>query len=240
MAAATAVFGTAELSEMILLHLPMRDLLRVQRVDKDINAVISGSKALRRKLFFESAPGGPLTHFLNRNGTISSYSSGERAIYKKRVRNLPEGMEEAMKFDEMWHKGKDAPGVPVPVELNPVFAYAMREVERAMMAGNFTQASLPSSWRRPEASWRRMKMTQPSTEFTLFIQYWSVRVSKTVATLPVRPDTDLGQLVDTIYERPYIDSIKKSVKSFIKRKTLRDIHFVPAFSYLWDLARWKS
>ena len=46
----------AEVLEMILLHLPMRDLLLSQRVSKQFKGVIEGSKGLQQALFFSPDP----------------------------------------------------------------------------------------------------------------------------------------------------------------------------------------
>lgn len=53
MAAAQRVFGTVELLEATLLHLDIRTLLLSQRVSRQFNAVINGSKKLRQVLYFE-------------------------------------------------------------------------------------------------------------------------------------------------------------------------------------------
>lgn len=50
--AATRVFGIPELAEMILLHLPMRDLLLAQRVCSHWRTSIEGSPKIQRALFF--------------------------------------------------------------------------------------------------------------------------------------------------------------------------------------------
>ena len=50
---------TLELLEMTLLFLPMRSLLRAQRVSKHFNALMENSISIQRALFFEPAP---LTH----------------------------------------------------------------------------------------------------------------------------------------------------------------------------------
>ncbi|KJX95619.1 hypothetical protein TI39_contig4100g00022 [Zymoseptoria brevis] len=50
--AASNVFGTAELLELILLDVDMRTLLLGQRVSKDFNNTITSSPSLQEKLFF--------------------------------------------------------------------------------------------------------------------------------------------------------------------------------------------
>lgn len=50
------VFDIAELLEMVLFNLPMVDLLRSQRVNKQFKSMIDGSEKLQRALFFLPAP----------------------------------------------------------------------------------------------------------------------------------------------------------------------------------------
>lgn len=49
-------FAAVELLEMILLHLEMRDLLRIQRVSKHWKAVLKNSPSLQRKMFLGFVP----------------------------------------------------------------------------------------------------------------------------------------------------------------------------------------
>ncbi|CAK1366925.1 hypothetical protein CB0940_10286 [Cercospora beticola] len=51
MAAATAVFDTAELLEAILLQLPLADILRAQRIDRTFHDAIKKSPSVQRALF---------------------------------------------------------------------------------------------------------------------------------------------------------------------------------------------
>ncbi|PPJ58259.1 hypothetical protein CBER1_08272 [Cercospora berteroae] len=53
MAAAAAVFDTAELLETILLQLPMRDIVRAQCVDRTFRDTIKESPSLQRALFLK-------------------------------------------------------------------------------------------------------------------------------------------------------------------------------------------
>ncbi|TKA70606.1 hypothetical protein B0A55_06712 [Friedmanniomyces simplex] len=53
MAACTATTDTVELLETIILHLPLRDILVLQRVSKQWQAVIQGSRKVKRALFLE-------------------------------------------------------------------------------------------------------------------------------------------------------------------------------------------
>ncbi|CZT16477.1 uncharacterized protein RCC_02320 [Ramularia collo-cygni] len=50
--ASNKVFGTTELLEDILLHLPLQDILKMQRVSKLSNAVIKSSPKIQRVIFF--------------------------------------------------------------------------------------------------------------------------------------------------------------------------------------------
>jgi hypothetical protein len=56
MAAATQVFDTTELLEIILYELPTKDLLFAQRISKQTKAVIDNSTKLQQALFFKPVP----------------------------------------------------------------------------------------------------------------------------------------------------------------------------------------
>lgn len=51
--AAAKTFGVPELLEMILVRLPMKGLLFIQRVSKDFRASVTSSKRLQERLFFQ-------------------------------------------------------------------------------------------------------------------------------------------------------------------------------------------
>ncbi|EMC91526.1 hypothetical protein BAUCODRAFT_38636 [Baudoinia panamericana UAMH 10762] len=53
MSASAKVFGTVDLREQILLELPFRDLLLVQRTRKCILGIIQGSRQIQQALFLE-------------------------------------------------------------------------------------------------------------------------------------------------------------------------------------------
>jgi hypothetical protein len=54
--AAHQVLGITELLEQVLANLPYADVIRLLRVSKHINAVIQGSMALRKILWFDVDP----------------------------------------------------------------------------------------------------------------------------------------------------------------------------------------
>ncbi|CZT23081.1 uncharacterized protein RCC_08791 [Ramularia collo-cygni] len=56
MSSAARVFGTAELTEMILLHLPNKSILGATRACTAFAAAYKTSKSIRRKLFMEDCP----------------------------------------------------------------------------------------------------------------------------------------------------------------------------------------
>lgn len=66
MAASEHVFATVELLETVLLKLPIRDLLLVQRTNKQWQAVITGSKKVQRALFFEPVTSSPISLLLSK------------------------------------------------------------------------------------------------------------------------------------------------------------------------------
>lgn len=65
MAAAKKVFSNYELTEHILLHLPLRRLLLAHRINKTTSDVVTSSLKIRRALFLE-ASAAPLRSFSNK------------------------------------------------------------------------------------------------------------------------------------------------------------------------------
>lgn len=64
--AAFKVFHTIELVECILLQLPIRDVLQIQRVSKTCCGTVLGSIKLQRALFLEPMPQEPDSDLLSR------------------------------------------------------------------------------------------------------------------------------------------------------------------------------
>jgi len=55
-----AAFGTPEILEQILLELPIKDILLVQRVNKTFHATVTDSPRLQQAVFLKPVPGKPL------------------------------------------------------------------------------------------------------------------------------------------------------------------------------------
>lgn len=67
----------------------------------------------------------------------------------------------------MWHSATN-PGVPVPVQSNPVLYALVDELDRSFR--KTPRMTLPPAWARPEASWRRMLICQPLIQTTMIFE----------------------------------------------------------------------
>ena len=74
------VLGVAELLEMNLLELPMKDLVLAQRIYHFWNAVINGSESIRWALFFESGAAADATHDAPLVRSDRHYYPGNRCV----------------------------------------------------------------------------------------------------------------------------------------------------------------
>ncbi|KAK3657598.1 hypothetical protein LTR56_002373 [Elasticomyces elasticus] len=139
MAAAAAVADTAELTEMILLQLPLLDILMAQRVNRTWQQLITTSPDLQRALFFRAVDGNML---VEHPGTALSHATGGKADVLSPV---PHGCREVTISD-------------ASVIMNPFLSCSIP------LKGNH----VPECWKtidqrglRGNASWRRMLLSQP-------------------------------------------------------------------------------
>jgi hypothetical protein len=140
MSARDQVLALPELLELILLEVPMRDLLLVQRECKTWQNAAQ-SKLIQRKLFFQ--PMG-LEEVLLRLESIEDDSEDHRTQYK-------------------WTRpGLHLHSKPIRIYRNPVFWGLASKMAKTSQSFYETLSLLPEPWQRPEASWRAMLITQPS------------------------------------------------------------------------------
>jgi hypothetical protein len=132
-AAVKAVLSRPELLEAILIYLSMTDLLvHAQLVNKDFHSAITSFPSLRRKLFFSSIP-------------VVGASSGEFTYHKDWELNpllsnkfLPFFRQDSKSFRDFWSD----------------------IVSLRQMDWNSSKEKI-TTYKRREASWRRMLLTQP-------------------------------------------------------------------------------
>lgn len=133
-----AVFETYEILETILHKLPIKDILFAQRVCKSFKEVIARSRRLQRALFFEQ---------------VSPRVTEDRrhCIAKRLVRYKH--------FNRASSNSSTHP--PQRPYKNPLLVGKSDEHKRR---GYINTVTLPSkAWTCPEASWKRMYLTQPAT-----------------------------------------------------------------------------
>ena len=158
--------NTAELIEMMLLHLPLPDILLAHRVSRAWQQVIKDSPKLQKALFFRPASEQTLivTHTPLWTCDCTNHSECRRVLPASK-----KGPFQGHGTPRWVHDDKDQKRTRRPV-LNP-FALvpfpnllmglylAMNNIEWRRCPINERQAAALA---RPEASWRRMLLSQPA------------------------------------------------------------------------------
>ncbi|KAJ4293605.1 auxilin-like clathrin-binding protein required for normal clathrin function [Kalmusia sp. IMI 367209] len=137
---------TPELLEMILSKLPLRDLLLAQRTCKAWHVLISDSPTLQALLYFRPAIPSSLPKSTSSYTLNPLLSSAFPFIFNP---NKILSKEEAADWDILWGNKEDPP-TPTPNMDTCVKAFLYTSWNRR-----------PEVWRRKEASWRRMLVSDP-------------------------------------------------------------------------------
>jgi len=165
-AATERVFRLPELLEAILIHLPMRDLLFVQRVDVRFRRLVSSSRMLRHALFLEPAPasinGKDVTPEID--PLLPRESDCERLINLP-IMVTPMGEPFTIKVTIVRKAGS------VPSIKDACYAKGYEADIREL----YLQKCVPDEMRgSPEGSWRHMLLTQPRYQMK-----WSKNATET-------------------------------------------------------------
>lgn len=187
----TQLFGNAKLLEMVLLRLPLKDLLFAQSVCKTWKNTIDNSADLQKALFFQPAASEvayfhqsfafgkvPIPHPLSAGNFFYVVPSHDTAF--KVVKGFELGRRKAApplsnsRSDaqtKQWRDKLRRIATRTPVFLNPLLTSKIkwfrelfsdtRQVPRFCRIDLEKNTDLHVSARRPEASWRRMLITQP-------------------------------------------------------------------------------
>ncbi|KAK5137998.1 hypothetical protein LTR08_005795 [Meristemomyces frigidus] len=153
--AAERLAGTLELIEMVLMHLPLPDILLAQRVNKAWSDIITGSPQLQRALFFRPSDTIPL-RFLHHTGPIMLDCANEAECNydEKRTGNVAEAY---------WGSDRDASLKHDNIILNPFMSshlpWLLKDFDPYVR--DLAAAELGNRSQRPEASWRKMLVSQP-------------------------------------------------------------------------------
>ncbi|KAK5738216.1 hypothetical protein LTS12_025661 [Elasticomyces elasticus] len=159
--ASTQVFGTTELLEHILIHVPARDVLLSQRVSQQWQAVTTGSLSLQRLLLFVGDAAEPAQWAKEHLGA----STSQRAwFWDGNVMRVKLASPYAMLYGS--HR------VPVCFNVNDLLAKLFGASGKAspyngddliLLSSTIDLGtySLHDSATRPEASWRRMLLLGP-------------------------------------------------------------------------------
>ena len=153
MTAATQVFDTTELLEMILYELPTKDLLFAQRISKQAKAVIDNSTKLQQALFFKPIQAGPLKWCYTHKG--ATFNDGNS--YPVFIGPVLQNPLLAPVFSILRRIKSKAP------------FHVKREIEREMLDGTHGNGMKHPSWASPNASWRKMIPSQPPIQSCFFI-----------------------------------------------------------------------
>ena len=129
------LLGTSEVLEMILLHLPIRDLLLAQRTCKWLKSVITESPPLQRALFFKPVYALPAEDFRMGKACCTEHQllPGDLLVCNSKLR----------------------------VYGNPLFEWAFGTAEGEEEQSRDKELELPPAFAYRKASWRRMFITQP-------------------------------------------------------------------------------
>ncbi|UJO22105.1 uncharacterized protein CLAFUR5_09222 [Fulvia fulva] len=135
------------------------------RVCKTWQSNIQASHKLQRALYFESAPGDPLK-FSHKRQHIdpSTYFTPQHLLlqhFRGEVYHLPPADPKAAEdWEYMWTISSPAPRQPVPVTIHPLWEIFHELFDTHFQCLPESDSSTPTpAWRRPEASWRRMLLS---------------------------------------------------------------------------------
>ena len=182
MATATQVFATYELLEGVLHHLPTRDLLLAQRVNRDFRDVITRSHKLQRALFLIPAGQKP-------SDQASDVADTDSALARLSMDNrVPWSSRES--------------GIPMTVYINPLLEDLLATLADESEVKN--EHRLQRSYRYPEASWRNMLLSQPPAK--VFLVYtrtaWGPRSSDLGPMAWETPGGEVTRAGDLMMARP--------------------------------------
>lgn len=164
--AGATLASVPELVEIILLQLPLRDVLFAQRVDRTWHAIIANSPQLQRALFFKPAVNTTVA-FHGPDPAIGSCTS------QLRCTGGQDPVEPCASPDtttiEEW---RTAEGVPyegiwlspfIRCFASPLIWHRLQDlgVAKRRAGAPELRRTLSAAARRPEATWRKMLLTQP-------------------------------------------------------------------------------
>lgn len=175
-----------ELLEQILTNLPQRDLLLAQRVSKAFNLTISASPKLQRALFFApdpSLPASPITYLNPKTGATSAHTKPQNNRLLLRafpgvyptvspvLFNLPPSREDML----VGRPGREVWSWDLCISFPATTS--SRSSDRGKAAGSQDQDHrLPTSTSpatsHPQASWRRMYLSQPPCTALHLVRRW--------------------------------------------------------------------
>lgn len=199
----TSPLHTTELLELILSHLPERDLLLAQRTCKDWNTLISTSPLLQSLLYFRSAPNPPTTTPASPSYTLNPLlSSSFPAIFPQ---------------DHRLHPKDDPAWAPYLDDLN--LSFLLTASTNKFFYSSFHKR--PEAFRRRDASWRRMHISSPPVRTVVFrcnvstmgggfMSECVVRAGDTPSPSPENPEQEYANN-DT--ERPRISAVTYTNRS---------------------------
>ena len=154
--AGKTVAGVPELVEMILLQLPVKDVLLAQRVDRTWQGVITGSPKLQQALFFR--PCSVHKAYVTNSHYTSMQPCRSPAECDPKERRFPIARTAAHDNPYWTTDGKDQ----VKVLLNPYIQHwgdGYDILYRNRLGKGLGRKH--AAFTRPEASWRKMLLTQP-------------------------------------------------------------------------------
>lgn len=226
---------------MIFEYFPMSSLLLNQRVCKGWQHTISSTITLQRKLYFEPMQGDPLALF--HWGMVSQTHEITPNVYhkidysyKRDEYHLPASEQEAEHFDFMWAP-ETGPRVPVEVVENPILYDFEAMLDDSIKQSDKNKPSLPEAFARPEASWRRMLVCQPSIKTSMRVRIYDrggsgfdVYCGKHAHSKDYR----LGDISDRLSRRKYLKRLRFIARGLMGARQYQALSVEFVGSELWE------
>lgn len=211
-----------ELLEQILINLPLRDLLLCQRVCKKWEALVSTSPTLQTRLYFRAAAGPKLSETHPSSYTFNPLLEAAFPFLFK-----PDHIGAAQRSDD-WDVSFGDLDLPPTLESCP----------KQFFYSSFTRN--PEVFRRPQASWRQMLLTNPPVTTVVFRKDTAGMMGRSVQECVVRVGPQYSSFAPELGEMksPYIklasDDVSGSKEDFLDLKILDSLRMAFFYDYIFE------
>lgn len=211
-----------ELLEQILINLPLRDLLLCQRVCKKWEALVSTSPTLQTRLYFR-APAGPKSSETH----PSSYTFNPLLEAAFPFLFKPDHISASQRSDDWDVRFGD-------LDLPPTLESCPKEFFYSSFNRN------PEAFRRPQASWRQMLITNPPVNTIVFRNDSAGMMGRSVqeCVITVGPQysssaPELGERKNT-YIKLASNDVSGSKEEFLDLKAMDGLRMAFFYDYIFE------